>query len=34
MLHENVNFYFNVIYPIEATYITRQIFSAFVEKLT
>ena len=27
MLHENVKFYFKVIYPIEAHYITRQIFS-------
>jgi len=26
MLHENVKFYFNVTYAIEAHYITRQIF--------
>jgi len=26
MFHENVKFYFEVIYPIEADYITRQIF--------
>jgi len=25
MLHENVKFYFKVIYPIETHYITRQI---------
>jgi len=31
MLHENVKFYFKVISPIEAHYITRQIFSVFVE---
>jgi len=32
MLHENVKFYFKVIYPIEAHYITRQIFPVFVEQ--
>jgi len=31
MLHENVKFYFKLIYPLEAHYITQQIFSAFVE---
>jgi len=31
MLHENVKFYFKVIYPIEAHYITGQIFYLFVE---
>jgi len=31
MLHENMKFYFKVIYPIEAHYISRQIFSVFVE---
>jgi len=31
MLHEIVKFYFKIIYPIEAHYITRQIFSVFVE---
>ena len=34
MLHENVTFYVKVIYPIEAHYITRQIFSVFVEQRT
>jgi len=31
MLHENVKFYFKVIYQVEAHQITRQLFSAFVE---
>jgi len=31
MLHENVKFYFKVIYPIEADSITRKLFPAFVE---
>jgi len=31
MLQENVKFYFKVIYPIEAHYITRKIFSLFVK---
>jgi len=31
MLHENVKFYFEVMYPIEAHCITWQIFSVFVE---
>jgi len=31
MLCENVNFYFKVVYPIEANYIIRQIFSVLVE---
>jgi len=31
MLHENVKFYFKVIYLLEAYYITRQIFSVFVK---
>jgi len=31
MLYENVNFYFEVVYPIEANYITRQVLSVFVE---
>jgi len=30
-LHENVKFYFKVIYPIKAHYINRQLFSVFVE---
>jgi len=34
MLPENVKFYFKVIYLIKAHYITRQIFSVFVEKRT
>jgi len=31
MLHENVKFFFKVIYPTEAHYITRQIFPVFVQ---
>jgi len=31
MLYEIVKFYFKIICPIEAHYITRQIFSVFVE---
>jgi len=31
MLHENVKFYFKIISPIEAYYITRQIVSVFVK---
>jgi len=31
ILHENVKFYFKVVYPIEAHYIARRIFSVFVE---
>jgi len=32
MLHENVKFYFKLIHPVEAHYITRQIFFVFVEQ--
>jgi len=31
MLHEIVKVYFKVVYPIKAHYITRQLFSVFVE---
>jgi len=31
MLLENVKFYFQIIYPIQGHYITRQIFSVSVE---